>query len=170
MKSHQKTAICVIVCAAMCTALAASLGTAGMHNGAHADPRHGASADSHGLSLTGAATPLPNHTGVAGFDLAGTVTLPDGTQPHVNKSDADGPAAGGGFLVTGHITPAKSQPHEEPAIPGDLTGDGVVGIADLFFLLDAFGNCPESDKCPADLNGDGVVDMADLLIMFNNWG
>jgi len=51
--------------------------------------------------------------------------------------------------------------------PADLTGDGIVGGADLGQLLNAWGSCP---GCPADLTGDGIVNGADLGALLNAWG
>ncbi|TVQ31350.1 MAG: hypothetical protein EA376_09570 [Phycisphaeraceae bacterium] len=57
------------------------------------------------------------------------------------------------------------------AIPGDLTGDGNVGSADLAILLGSWGPCPPApDPCSADLSGDGAVGSADLAILLGNWG
>ena len=57
------------------------------------------------------------------------------------------------------------------SIPGDLDGDGSVGIRDLLILFANWGPCPvPPDPCPADLNGDGSVGVGDLLILFANWG
>ncbi|MHC4415548.1 MAG: hypothetical protein ACYS0G_09715 [Planctomycetota bacterium] len=53
--------------------------------------------------------------------------------------------------------------------PGDLDGDGVVGIRDLLILLGAWGPCPPG-PCPADIDGDGFVGIRDLLILLANWG
>jgi hypothetical protein len=58
----------------------------------------------------------------------------------------------------------------ELPIPADITGDGVVNVADLLALLDAWGACDDPDDCPEDLNGDGVVDVFDLLILLDAWG
>ena len=58
---------------------------------------------------------------------------------------------------------------DDETIPGDLTGDGTVGVADLLILLDEWGECQDPDDCPADLNGDGSVGVADLLILLDNW-
>ena len=56
-------------------------------------------------------------------------------------------------------------------IPGDLNGDGVVGIADLLLLFADWGPCPDPpEACPADLDGDGFVGVGDLLILLANWG
>ncbi|MBL9119065.1 MAG: hypothetical protein JNL80_04020 [Phycisphaerae bacterium] len=49
---------------------------------------------------------------------------------------------------------------------GDLTGDGVVGAADLSFLLGDWG----LHGSPADLNNDGVVSAGDLAILLAEWG
>ncbi len=58
-----------------------------------------------------------------------------------------------------------------PVIPGDLDGDGTVGILDLLLLLGAWGPCPE--RCPpfctGDLDGDCTVGIVDLLILLANW-
>jgi hypothetical protein len=58
----------------------------------------------------------------------------------------------------------------EPSVPGDLNGDGVVGVADLLILLANWGACPDCNNCPADLDGDCNVGVADLLILLANWG
>ncbi|MCH8258704.1 MAG: VCBS repeat-containing protein [Planctomycetes bacterium] len=55
-------------------------------------------------------------------------------------------------------------------IPGDLDGDGHVGVKDLLILLGAWGPCPPKGDCPADLDGDGSVGVKDLLILLGNWG
>ena len=57
-----------------------------------------------------------------------------------------------------------------PAVPGDLNGDGVVGVADLLILFAEWGPCADCDDCPADLSGDCTVGIADLLILFSLWG
>jgi hypothetical protein len=50
--------------------------------------------------------------------------------------------------------------------PADLTGDGLVGSADLGVLLNAWG----TKGSPADLTGDGSVDSADLGALLSAWG
>lgn len=52
-------------------------------------------------------------------------------------------------------------------LPGDVDGDGVVGVTDLLSLLAAWGPCPD---CAADLDGDGVVGVVDLLALLSLWG
>ena len=50
--------------------------------------------------------------------------------------------------------------------PGDINGDGTVGVNDLLAIIDQWGL---SDS-PADVNGDGIVDVSDLLQAVGNWG
>jgi polyhydroxybutyrate depolymerase len=47
---------------------------------------------------------------------------------------------------------------------GDLTGDGVVDVADLLDLLAVFGSAE------GDLDGDGVTTVSDLLMLLGAWG
>jgi len=56
------------------------------------------------------------------------------------------------------------------AVPGDLDGDGSVGVNDLLQLLGAWGDCDDPDNCPEDLDGDGAVGVNDLLTLLGNWG
>ncbi len=56
---------------------------------------------------------------------------------------------------------------EPSGVPGDVNGDGVVGIDDLLDVLASFGPCP---CCPTDLNGDGAVTVDDLLTLIGAWG
>ncbi len=55
----------------------------------------------------------------------------------------------------------------DPMLPGDVNGDGMVNVTDLFAVMDAWGPC---EGCSADLNGDGIVDVVDLLEVVGNWG
>ncbi len=50
---------------------------------------------------------------------------------------------------------------------GDITGDGLVNIADLLELIAVWGPC---SGCPGDLNGDATVNVSDLLILIGAWG
>ena len=54
--------------------------------------------------------------------------------------------------------------------PGDLDGDGTVGILDLLALLAVWGPCADCENCAADLDGDCTVGVKDLLILLGNWG
>ena len=54
--------------------------------------------------------------------------------------------------------------------PGDLDGDGSVGVKDLLILLGNWGPCADCTACVADLDGDCIVGVKDLLILLGNWG
>jgi polyhydroxybutyrate depolymerase len=53
---------------------------------------------------------------------------------------------------------------QTPSCTGDLTGDGVVDVADLLDLLALFGSAE------GDLDGDGVTAVSDLLMLLAAWG
>lgn len=83
-----------------------------------------------------------------------------------------------GWIVgNGHFGPGWAtqrgfvlKPIQEPTVPGDITGDGVVSAADLIAVLSQWGPCPAPPTtCPADVNGDGVVSVVDLLVVIQNW-
>lgn len=82
----------------------------------------------------------------------------------------DSLVVGGWFTMAGD-TPANRVASWKDCIdapcPGDLTGDGSVGVADLLELLAAWGPNPGH---PADLTGDGNVGVADLLALLAAWG
>jgi predicted outer membrane repeat protein len=59
---------------------------------------------------------------------------------------------------------------DECETPGDIDGDGIVGVTDFLALLAAWGPCPgPPDPCYADLDGDGSVGVGDFLILLANW-
>jgi hypothetical protein len=51
-------------------------------------------------------------------------------------------------------------------LPGDVDGDGVVGVNDLLAVIGAWGPCQD---CVEDLNNDGVVNVTDVLEVIANW-
>lgn len=53
-------------------------------------------------------------------------------------------------------------------LPGDLDGDGFVGIGDLNVILSNW-NTTQSPPTVGDLTGDGFVGIADLNIVLGNW-
>ena len=55
-------------------------------------------------------------------------------------------------------------------VPGDLDGDGTVGITDFLLLLGAWGPCGECGACLADIDGDCQVGINDMLILLGAWG
>ena len=57
-------------------------------------------------------------------------------------------------------------------IPGDIDGDGFVGLSDLDILLSYWNqNVPKGDISKGDLAGigDGFVGLSDLNVILNNW-
>ncbi len=54
--------------------------------------------------------------------------------------------------------------------PGDMDGDGIVGVVDLLLLLAEWGLCGPTAECSADYNGDAMVGVVDLITMLGNWG
>jgi hypothetical protein len=54
--------------------------------------------------------------------------------------------------------------------PGDIDGNGEVGVDDLLALIGAWGVCSDPANCPADLNGSGAVDVDDLLSLLSAFG
>ena len=56
-------------------------------------------------------------------------------------------------------------------LPGDLDGDGVVGVADLLIVILNWGPCPAPPaSCPGDATGDGEVGVEDLVEVLMHWG
>ncbi len=68
------------------------------------------------------------------------------------------------LLVTGEIAVATVT-----AIPGDLNGDGFVGLADLDIILNNWNLAIPPGNPLADPTGDNFVGLADLDIVLNNW-
>lgn len=54
-----------------------------------------------------------------------------------------------------------------------VTGDGIVNVDDLLYVIGAWGPCPAKGACDADIappGGDGHVNVDDLLMVIANWG
>jgi len=75
------------------------------------------------------------------------------------------PDGGANWVILPTSTPSQSNDGEPPC-PGDVDGDGLVGVADLLLLLDRWG---QSDP-HVDIDGSGSVDVGDLLILIAAWG
>jgi len=56
-----------------------------------------------------------------------------------------------------------------PARPGDVDGDGNVGVNDLLAVISAWGDWPVGGVCGPDLNMDGSVNVNDLLAVISDW-
>ena len=56
---------------------------------------------------------------------------------------------------------------EPTGVPGDIDGDGVVGVNDILAIIGAWGPCVGG--CPADLTNDGLVDVLDILQLLSYW-
>jgi hypothetical protein len=69
------------------------------------------------------------------------------------------------------ITSSLATASQLSVCPGDINGDGEVGIEDLADMLAAWGACPPApDPCPSDLDGDGLVGITDFLDLLTFWG
>jgi hypothetical protein len=72
----------------------------------------------------------------------------------------------GQYTISGTITDNGVQ---EPC-PGDATGDGQVGTADLLVLLANWGGSTTNGDADGDFDASGNVGTADLLILLAAWG
>jgi len=74
----------------------------------------------------------------------------------------------GSYTISGRGTVAMLDlPVTVGTCPGDIDGDGSVGINDFLVLLGAWGPNPGH---PADLDGDDVVGITDFLALLGAWG
>jgi hypothetical protein len=85
--------------------------------------------------------------------------------------------AGGLFAAAGGHTVNNIARWQDciTSVPGDVTGDGNVNVADLLTVINAWGACADPPAtCPTDIapppSGDGTVGVPDLLMVINNWG
>jgi hypothetical protein len=93
------------------------------------------------------------------YELSGTIGQPD-AGPFAQ------PMSGGPFELIGGFWPAVTgQP-----CPGDVDGDGIVGLTDLATLLVHFGLPSGATRSDGDLDGDGDVDLTDLATLLVNFG
>lgn len=91
------------------------------------------------------------------FELSGTAGQPDA-----------GVLTGGEFTLTGGFWPGAST--SPCTTPGDLDGDGAVGLSDLATLLAHFGTTSGAVSADGDLDGDGDVDLEDLAGLLAGFG
>ncbi|MHC5005750.1 MAG: DNRLRE domain-containing protein [Planctomycetota bacterium] len=76
-------------------------------------------------------------------------------------------AEGGGYCCPAEL--CVTIPDCLGAMPGDLDGDGGVGVVDVLIMLDSWGACTDCGSCPADLDGDCAVGITDMLGLLANW-
>jgi hypothetical protein len=118
---------------------------------------------------------------ILGMNSAVTVELPGGPTTTADEIRVIDPGGSGGGLVTAvELTAALESPlvilNEQVTTatpcPGDLDGDGSVGVTDFLAILAAWGPCPDPcpPSCPADLDGDCEVGVTDFLALLAVWG
>lgn len=87
--------------------------------------------------------------------------------------DADAPY-GATYRVVAEGAFGAAPPSNEmvATLPGDLTGDGAVDVADLAAFLATFSRCQGDDGFDpaADLTGDGCASLADLSLLLGRFG
>ncbi len=126
----------------------------------------------HNVGVWDGETWAPLASGVGNPDDPGTYVL---AMSVIADGLGDGPALymGGVFETAGDLLSRNIARWGgcSSFVLGDLTGDGVVGIADFLELLTNWGPCPgPCSECPADLDGDCIVGIRDFLILLANWG
>lgn len=75
-----------------------------------------------------------------------------------------------GAVVEGGLDAVEVRRLVPCGCPGDLDGDGVVGLADLTILLANFGTPGGANPGDGDLDGDGDVDLTDLTLFLAAFG
>ena len=88
--------------------------------------------------------------------------------PRSRPSVADWTGDGRPDLLIGADT-GNVHLYQAMSVYGDVNGDGVVDIDDLFAVLSDWGECEFPEDCPADINGDGMVDIDDIFEVLANW-
>ena len=91
-----------------------------------------------------------------GFELGGTIGQPD----------AGAVMTGGGYELSGGFWAGPV----EGRCPGDLDGDGGVGLSDLATLLAHYAQPGPWSYEDGDLDGDGDVDLSDLAGLLAVYG
>lgn len=104
-------------------------------------------------------------SGVAFAEINNLVLPVSGTYTLL-AMDSGGTDTGGYCISLICLSPPCDAP---PPIPGDINGDGVVGITDFLQLLTLWGPCGNCNSCPADLDGDCTVGINDMLLLLANW-
>lgn len=112
----------------------------------------------------------PKHTNVVAYD-ANTMrvlgTAADGSLAFVKDNNLKYIPANTAYITVSASAPAilkVTDKEEEPAVPGDLSGDGQVDVDDVAIVAKMILGKITPDPS-ADLNNDGVVDVEDFAII-----
>lgn len=112
----------------------------------------------------------PKHTNVVAYD-ANTMrvlgTVADGSLAFVKDNNLKYIPANTAYITVSASAPAilkVTDKEEEPAVPGDLSGDGEVDVDDVAIVAKMILGKTETDLS-ADLNHDGIVDVEDFAIV-----
>ncbi len=121
--------------------------------------------------LTGTSMAAPHVSGIVTLMKSLDPALtPDGIKLMLQQTAADLGADGFDNLTGYGRVDATAALSMLVPVPGDVDGDGLVGIDDFLFLLGNWGPCPaEPESCPADFDGDEEVGINDFLILIGNW-
>ena len=120
---------------------------------------------------------ITNPPGSGLLDIGGTLFEPPATSGTFSASvdgfPADGQAASAGAFFTDlpSCNAAQDATWVAPSpcsCPGDLDGDGLIGVSDTLDLLANFG-CV-GDGCTGDVDGDGLVGVSDILELLSAFG
>jgi hypothetical protein len=97
----------------------------------------------------------PNGEGIA-FDRQGNhyYTISEGRDPTLHYFHRTSRSPGG----------------TSPSVPGDLNGDGLVGLRDLVILRQHFGTSIGATPAQGDMDGNGTVDRGDLAEFTRQYG
>jgi hypothetical protein len=101
-----------------------------------------------------------------GTSSGGTFTM----TATIGQPDTGVTMTGGPFEFVGGFWPGVSV----DSCPPDITGDLIVDVDDLLYVINSWGLCDNPQDCPADIappgQGNGVVNVDDLLAVVNGWG
>jgi hypothetical protein len=75
------------------------------------------------------------------------------------------------MLLNFMLNSPASSPWFRVAVPGDVTGDGLVNIADVLAVISGWGACalPSPGHCMSDVTGNGITNIEDLLAVIAHW-